>query len=436
MMSGVIDDGRKCGFGWKWGPRVFLGAVICVLLSGCITARYSVSVYTKDADLGERIVTKNRYFLYAYIDDKSSDIQSSKARVNHRKAIAQRLRPKFERLQPDVFSESGIPIVIDYTKPELRTSDGVRFGLSLLWYLASLGTLPLLDEETNTKEVFLPYVGGVKDASEIALFGEHKVAGTAWSPIGLMYSGLSKDVTEGCTRTFTVHTWTRVGSEEKTDTMFRAMVYGVAARLKELEDAGELDNLPEPSLSTNRPQRVNVVLPPRKPSAEVKPMPPPAYKIVRFKRETENGLSYRFTLELKESGDVSLQAFHAVQRELRVTISDDCVESSPGTRAESLHVEFPEFELKGQRIEGRAVVLAIAPVSFAYDEKTRRGRLSVRVDAGQYEGARALIRRHIEELVRKNIVTSPDKAPTAVKYILDKEELKDGNILEVEFRVE
>jgi hypothetical protein len=126
-----------------------------------------------------------------------------------------------------------------------------------------------------------------------------------------------------------------------------------------------------------------------------------------------------------------------VQQEFRKAVKEDYVESTPGAESSNLYVEFPEYELKGGKIEGRAVVLTISVTSLTYDPNTRKGRLAVKVSANQYEEARKWIRKNIETLARdKNIALVTGEIPPAAKFYLGREELKDGNILEIEFKTE
>lgn len=84
-----------------------------------------------------------------------------------------------------------------------------------------------------------------------------------------------------------------------------------------------------------------------------------------------------------------------------------------------------------------AAVLTIRLVSLDYDPRTRRGKLAVRFNAGQAEESRKWIRRNIERLASdKNIALTTGQLPPAAKFYLGREEFKDGNILEIEFKTE
>lgn len=93
-------------------------------------------------------------------------------------------------------------------------------------------------------------------------------------------------------------------------------------------------------------------------------------------------------------------------------------------------------EIDNGQITGRAVVLAITPLSLSYDALTRRGRLSARFNPEQAEEARAWIRKNIETLARdKNIQLIAGQAPPPATYYLRDEKI-DGNVMEIEFEIE
>ena len=159
------------------------------------------------------------------------------------------------------------------------------------------------------------------------------------------------------------------------------------------------------------------------------------YSILACERESGNDFAYKFELELK--GEKSLKSFRAVQREFREAIKEDYAESFAGTDIASLYVDFPEYRQKGDKIEGRAVVLTINVVSLKYDPDTRIGVLAVRIGANQFEEARKYIRKNIETVAcDKNIALTTGEIPPAAKFYLGREEIKDGNILEIEFKTE
>ena len=164
------------------------------------------------------------------------------------------------------------------------------------------------------------------------------------------------------------------------------------------------------------------------------------YSIVNCKRETGKDFSYRFKLKLMGNDDNTLDTFSSVQEEFRDAVKKDYVKSVPGAQWDSLYVDFPEYELDNGYLIGRAVVMAVSVNSLVYDPNTRRGKLAVKVvkmTEEQFETTRAWIRKNIETLARdKNIALTSGVIPPAARFYLGREELKDGNILEIEFKTE
>ena len=163
----------------------------------------------------------------------------------------------------------------------------------------------------------------------------------------------------------------------------------------------------------------------------------PHYRIVTCERESGTDFAYRFIIELGKDSDQTLAVFRKIQKEFRAAIQADYMESFPRVDRNALHVDFPTYKLNDGKVEGRAVVLTISVAALSYDPNMRKGKLAVRFNANQYEDARNWIRKNIETLARdKNIVLTTGEIPPAAKFYLGREELKNGNILEIEFITE
>ncbi len=96
-----------------------------------------------------------------------------------------------------------------------------------------------------------------------------------------------------------------------------------------------------------------------------------------------------------------------------------------------------------RRAQSNAVVAAQpdAPIvqvfSLDYDADTRHGKIVVKFAAGHYVDARRYVRSNVETLARdKNVALTTGQIPTAAKFYLGDETVKDGNVLEVEFETE
>ena len=161
------------------------------------------------------------------------------------------------------------------------------------------------------------------------------------------------------------------------------------------------------------------------------------YDVVALERKASGDFSYRFELRLKENVDWSIQTIKAVKHDFRKNIKDDYSESFTGASVASLFVEFPAFDFCDGRIEGCAVVMNMVVKSMNYDPLARTGHLSVVVNSNQFEETRKWIRRNIETVARdKNIALTTGEIPPAARFYLGREELKGGNVLEIEFRTE
>ena len=151
-------------------------------------------------------------------------------------------------------------------------------------------------------------------------------------------------------------------------------------------------------------------------------------------REDDSDFMYVFILEL--NGEPSIQTFFGIQKLFAHELLAAYKMEYPNADVSSLRIAVQPQLIDG-RIQGRAAVLTIIPVSLAYDTNTRRGKLSVRYNANQYEEARKWVRKNIETLARdKNIALTTGEIPPAAKFYLGREEFKDGNTLEIEFKTE
>lgn len=165
--------------------------------------------------------------------------------------------------------------------------------------------------------------------------------------------------------------------------------------------------------------------------------PAKPYTIVSCTRETGSDFAYRFVLELADGEKAGLETFRIVQQDFRAAVSEDYAEAFSLDSSDGLYVDFPEFELRNGRIEGCAVVLAIKIASLVYNAHTRTGTLAVRFSANQFEEARLYVRRNIEVLARdKNIALVTGEIPDKARFYLGREEIRNGDTLEIEFKTE
>lgn len=157
---------------------------------------------------------------------------------------------------------------------------------------------------------------------------------------------------------------------------------------------------------------------------------------VKFEREGGDKFAYRF--ELKLVGVAPADSLPTVQKDIARRMKDAYCQSFAGTDRNALSVLFPEYKQDGALVSGRAVVVKNVEVSsLQYDSEKGRGVIVVRFVEGQSAAARRMARQKIEALARdKNIALYPGEAPCDGKYYLDNEKIEDGNVLEIEFRIE
>ena len=162
----------------------------------------------------------------------------------------------------------------------------------------------------------------------------------------------------------------------------------------------------------------------------------PLYKVISCYRESGNNFAYRFKLELLDRQSNKLNMFRMVQREFRTSVLEDSAQSFDGD-SDTLFVELPEFTLSGCMIEGRAVVLPMDVQSLVYSPVTRQGRMSVSLKGNQFDVARRYVRKNIEALaLESNIATIEGERPPPGRFYIGREAIKDGNILEIDFKTE
>ena len=407
--------------------NAYTGTILIVtffsLFAGCMSGRMSATPLVNDR--GASISTKNKYSVQA----------------------SPQLMYLCEQRYPSVFAENGIPIKLVCTKKNFDAHTG-RGLFSVFISSFSYSVIPAIVNQDSNESYLVKFVETPELSFQFDIQIESKWAMTVFTPFALlMYKGEPSQI--GFRNFYKHHSddsqqWPSLMDDVRQS----ALAYGMAVKLKELEDVGKIDvakSIEEEEKKLKKVGRVAsdapVVDEQDARSCSVAQLPAaqfstPAYNIIACEREAGSDFAYRFVLELTGK-DKSLRTFRSVQKEFRVAVKEDYIESFPAAGARSLFVDFPEYKLNNGKIEGRAVVLTISVTSLSYDPETRKGRLAVKVNANQYEEARKWIRKNIETLARdKNIALVTGEIPPAAKFYLGKEELKDGNVLEIEFRTE
>ena len=387
------------------------GFLFCALCSGCFCSSYRNYTTVSVVDVGDNISTKYKYRIAAI--DGRLGIHNAHDMPQEHEIFKSQFR--------NVFSEDGIPVMV-----RVSTSGGSnKYGWTQGLAGFSLTLFPALYHNDVERAVELVMVNDdtvrgtftITDASErtegvlpTALIpfggapqhGRNRVYWRSDSSIGTegMVQKARSDFFNGCP-----------------DFAHQGFVYGIAAKLKEMEDMGVVDAMLR-RLTAAGPKV-------------------PEHRIVRLERESGSDFVYVFAIELAELSDDMGSTLTAVAREFGEQIKEEFVETYPGTQRSLLVVDFANMKGEGKMVVGRAIVLTIKPISLSYDANTRRGRLSVKFSPGQYEEARAWARKNIETLARdKNLVLVTGQLPPEARYYSLGETVKDGNVLEIEFRTE
>ena len=419
---------------------------LAVLLVGCAQSRHWASPEVADMD-AEMIVTRNKYRVRSFY--AAEGLPHLLSYVSK-----QGIQSSLELHYPGVFASDGIPI--DVSEGVSSDWENKTVMTIFLPFLVSGTTLPYVIDE----QWWRTYTIEVGD-SEFDFKTQFKGNGvvTLLSPIGLFFPyeknpGIKKtEFTRINVETPFVKDLEKTLKSENTKVESRAVAHGIAVKLKELEDSGMIaiqhrlgDESIMPiasksskvassqSFSDNSDfiSKENTLK-----TDEVQTQKQNMYRIVSFERESDSSFAYNFVLALRDEEDGSLVTLRQIQQEFRMAVKTDYMESFSVVNANSLYVDFSEYKLNNGKIYGRAVVLTIAIVSLTYDPNTRTGKLAVKVNANQYEEARKWVRKNIETLARdKNIALVTGKIPPAAKFYLGREELKAGNILEIEFKTE
>ena len=436
----------------SWLSHITVALMLLLVGAGCASDRLIVTVQAKD--YGSTVTTQFRYNLVNRPD----------------------LMSEVERLHPNVFSRSGIPVKINddgaYVKSqEVGYGDDVNW-FSILVYFASLGTLPAFSSHDADKWVIVESIGVDKVHRRIGMNLDHKMTMTCFSPLGMLCLRCNgaEPVENG--RAFVSSGFLKDLARDTCNvSITEAMAYGLASRLKEMEDSGAIDEsifrrmkeaeaaererqLKKAAEEAERKRRDLVMAEQRARAAaaeaerlraqaasrtamqkiQIGQANKPPYKIIDLVREKSSDFAYTFSLEL--SGNASIQTFFGVQNIFANEVRAAYQMEYPNADMSSLRVVV-QPSLSNGRIVGRAEVLTIAPVALSYDASARLGRLSVRFNANQYEEARAWARKNIETLARdKNIALVSGEIPPAARFYSLGESLKDGNILEIEFKTE
>ena len=391
---------------------------LVLFLNGCANVRYTAEPVADKPQTPDQkgVATQNRYRIDEYLIRKDS-LNKSFNLGDFKVAAA--------KAYPGVFGIGGIPISI---REEEVVDQHVHFSWGSLAYLVSLGVWPAVIQQDYTERFVVEAKDDSIEPFDFTVFFRIDQSVSFLSPLGLLVEAPESQkgpVSFSLSGRIVVNGQVGVAANE---VKYSAVAYAVAHKIVELERAGKV---------RGRTQRASSMGAAAGTGSLSNGAAPPSYRVVSCVREADSDFSYRFVVDVSGSVDSPLTAFRLAQREFRAFIKEDYLETFPSSDERLIYVDFPEYWLKNSLIEGRAVVLAMTVSSLEYDSDTHCGKLSVRINSNQYEEARKYVRKNIETLARdKNIAIVTGEIPPAAKFYLGREEIKDGNILEIEFKTE
>ena len=410
-----------------------ISPLVLVCISGCITESVRDSSVAKVANFGPNISTRQRYSLVCgYQGEGTQAIETNWKFLSE--------------YQPNVFrSEGGIPIVL---RARLKNGDFHYTSLfgSFLLSLFSLQIIPHTQKQEAIYECVIEIEGieNVHASFEILNVGDR--ASSHLFPSPLLWYTDSPAVEGYCV--FSQHTQTMTMTYPSVSEIYnqnkgvlgdghkaygsahvsfkgvdfssgleqRSLAYGLAVKLKELEDSGKIDAML------------------KKKAAEVSTAP--KHNIIRLDRDSDKTFTYSFELELAQNPTDFKKAWQAVLLDFAKSLKEDYRDAFPSVDMASLEVSFSGFKREGLRLSGRAAVLTLKPISLDYNAHTRSGKLSVRFTAGQESEAKVWIQRNIKRLIRdKNIALTAGTLPPEAGYQVI-EEKTEGNVMAIEFKSE
>lgn len=471
---------------------------------GCHTRYYAVS----DAlDKGEHIRTRYKYWI----------VDSSGEQWPH------------TSLMPDVFSPNGIPV-------EVSSSNGNHLSDFNLWSchgsIANLDTgSPMSPAESEVLQAIVGVTGiwlvplGIMALYSLDIDGQEgmrnysiNIPGTGSHSASYLKVYERQDKMTGLClcipvpyfcyygnpapeafakgRGFTNHVFSDSGFERAPSSADRAFIYGLAARLKDLEDSGTINETVvrnaqnirnaiieksrrkvaeentrklaqmhrqqeearkrqeqerlrlaaqetrrrEDSLAAQQRQQTQAAQSPQivqivRQAVQEEPQKP-KFSISTFE-PAGTGDNFSYSFEVALNGESTPDELFNMWGSVLAGLKRIYLIQNPAMDEKSLVVE-AKPSLRNGKFAGIARMLTIHIEAMEYDPTTRRGKISARFGPGQERFARDWIKLNImEPLVKdKNILLTTGETPPSGKYYSLGEMVKDGNILEMEFKVE
>lgn len=159
------------------------------------------------------------------------------------------------------------------------------------------------------------------------------------------------------------------------------------------------------------------------------------YRITEFERLKDKDFSYAFTLEL--AGGAKASNLREIGKKFGDEAKQNYIETFHTANPDKLQVLL-DWHLENGLLKGVVSVVNVIPVSLIYDANARAGRVTVRAEVNQLSEARTWIGKNIKRIVcEKNVVLESGARPTDdAHYSVTRETVKDGGLIEVEFKAE
>ena len=340
--------------------------------------------------------------------------------------------------QPKVFAYDGIPITV---KENEGQKDEGSWGWTGALSGITLFTFPWIETSHTHKTYTLSFVNkDIPDSVVETCTKRGKAFTQIWSPFSLPFFNCDPELCFDNARTCSHVSY--VGMSEVHEHIAvedRAAAYGIACKLKELEDTGCIvDDVKarQWTMQAMRAVALNQTSARGQSILDVKDAPLP-FQVVKLECEAGRDFSYRFELSKRGGGNLTISDWRAIRNAFMLSIRAQYVAAHTDVNPRTLVIDFPEYAVAEGRIKGVAVVLTISPQSFVYDAAARRGRVTVRIGANQFEDVRRWLRKNIESVaLDSNIVKDGDALPSNARFYVGREKLADNGIFEMEFKTE
>lgn len=225
----------------------------------------------------------------------------------------------------------------------------------------------------------------------------------------------------------------------------KAAAYGVAVKLKELEDAGMIDETlsvqtrVDKTMADSLTNSISATAEARRRfGTDVSEDICGELKILKCESEKECDFAYSFVIVRKDGKAPSFADYNSSRNAFRDALRAQYSYAHPDVNPRYLTVDFLEYSLRKGRIEGRAAILTISPKYLSYDSASRKGRMGVVIGANQFKEVRRWMRKNIEAVAtQSNIaVKNGDALPLGARFYIERESLNEDGVYEIEFKTE